>query len=148
MAKHGARLMFAINKIKELESFVKLRLEFLWKVVLEATFSKWDGVILRTFPPVRNPSAHVITRSLSKLHLPSSKQFCIPTLSPELRFSPLSDPLQHTSTRSQIQSDNPCMSAHGPLTLHSAQTHPASLVAPLSVSCAVKGATKSLLILD
>lgn len=40
------------------------------------------------------------------------------------------------------------MSAHGPLTLHSAQTHPASLVAALSVSCAVKGATKSLLILD
>lgn len=62
MAKHGniIRLMFAINKIKEVESFVKSRLEFLWKVVLEATFSKWDGVILRTFPPLRYPCAHVI----------------------------------------------------------------------------------------
>lgn len=48
-----------------------------------------------------------------------------------LMRSPFSEPRQHTFNRSLIQSDTGGMSAHGPLTLHSAQTHPASLMGAL-----------------
>lgn len=78
------------------------------------------------YPPLNpSPALSLVWECASSM---ASYLACITISSPELKCSTLSDLFQHTSNQNLIQSDTPGMSAHSPLTLHSAQTHTASLV--------------------